>query len=157
MEIEELQNKMDQNDQAKSIALAKYEKIKGYSSNLFDNEEWREFDAFLLGYNLKEIEDKSVTGAVTDGEFEMRGNRIFVKGTYKSIATIEVQKNHKDITFEPIPDVEAIANGKLFTASKHLLEALQHGLRLANSLPNKESIAVKLFIRAADKAIQKTL
>lgn len=38
--------------QEKSILLSKYEKIKGYSSGLFDNEEWVEFDAFCIGYNL---------------------------------------------------------------------------------------------------------
>ena len=94
---------------------------------------------------------------ITKGEFETRGNRIFIKDTYKSIATIEVQKNYEDITFKPIEDIEAIANGKLFTASKDLLEALQHGLRLANSLPNKESIGVRMFIKTAEKALEKAL
>lgn len=35
-----------------SKLLSQFEKYKGYSSNLFDNEEWREFDAFKAGYNL---------------------------------------------------------------------------------------------------------
>lgn len=38
--------------QQKSILLTKFEKIKGYSSDLFDCEEWSEFDSFKLGYNL---------------------------------------------------------------------------------------------------------
>jgi hypothetical protein len=44
------------NENEKSILLSKYEKIKGYSSNLFDNEEWAEFDAFCKGYNLDKLE-----------------------------------------------------------------------------------------------------
>lgn len=43
-------------EQEKSILLSKYEKIKGYSSDLFDNEEWAEFDAFCIGYNLAKSE-----------------------------------------------------------------------------------------------------
>jgi hypothetical protein len=43
-------------EQEKSILLSKYEKIKGYSSDLFDNEEWSEFDAFCIGYNLAKSE-----------------------------------------------------------------------------------------------------
>ena len=39
-------------EQEKSILLGKYENIKGFSSELFDNEEWSEFDAFCVGYNL---------------------------------------------------------------------------------------------------------
>ena len=42
---------MDEN--LKSKILSKFEKYKGYSSNLFDNEEWKEFDAFFAGYCLK--------------------------------------------------------------------------------------------------------
>jgi hypothetical protein len=38
--------------QEKSVLLSKYEKFKGYSSNLFNNEEWTEFDAFCKGCNL---------------------------------------------------------------------------------------------------------
>jgi len=48
-------------------------------------------------------------------------------------------------------------NAKLIAASPDILEALQHGLRLANSLPNKESIAVRMFIKAAEKALEKAL
>ena len=32
--------------QEKSILLSKFEKIKGFSNNLFDNKEWAEFDVF---------------------------------------------------------------------------------------------------------------
>ena len=49
------------------------------------------------------------------------------------------------------------ANAKLIAAAPDLLEALQHGLRLAKTLPNKESVAVKMFIKAAKQAIEKAL
>lgn len=38
------------------ILLEKFEKIKGFSGNLFDSEEWREFDSFVEGYNLAQKE-----------------------------------------------------------------------------------------------------
>jgi len=37
-----------------SKLISEFEKIKGYSSNLFDNEEWAEFDAFEAGIKIKE-------------------------------------------------------------------------------------------------------
>lgn len=37
-----------------------------------------------------------------------------------------------------------------------LLEALKHGVRLSEALHNSESIAVKSFVRSANKAINKT-
>ena len=43
-------------EQEKSILLSKYENIKGFGSELFDNEEWSEFDAFCIGYNLRKKE-----------------------------------------------------------------------------------------------------
>ena len=52
---------------------------------------------------------------------------------------------------------EEIANAKLIATAPELLRALQHGLRLANSLPNKESIGVRMFIKAAEKVLQKAL
>ena len=39
-------------EQQKLVLLSKYEKIKGYSSDLFNNEEWAEFDSFCFGYLL---------------------------------------------------------------------------------------------------------
>lgn len=36
--------------------LIKYENIKGYSREIFDNEEWSEFKAFCSGYNLARSE-----------------------------------------------------------------------------------------------------
>src|SRR6478736_6750410 len=64
----------------------------------------------------------------TKGEFEMRGNRIFIKDTCKSIATIEVQKNYEDVTFKPVTDTEAIANGKLFACAPEMLNKLKETL-----------------------------
>jgi hypothetical protein len=52
---------------------------------------------------------------------------------------------------------ETEANAQLISAAPELLEALQHGLRLANILPNKESVGVKSFKRNAEKAINKAL
>lgn len=42
--------------QEKSILLSKYEEIKGFSNGLFNNEEWAEFDAFCIEYNLHKKE-----------------------------------------------------------------------------------------------------
>ena len=36
----------------KDKMLSRFEKHKGYSSNLFDNEQWREFDAFVAGAKM---------------------------------------------------------------------------------------------------------
>jgi len=33
-----------------SILLGVFEKHKGYSSSVFNNEEWKEFDAFIAGF-----------------------------------------------------------------------------------------------------------
>jgi len=39
-----------------SVLLSKYEKIKGYSTEKFDGDDWREFDRFEEGYKLARIE-----------------------------------------------------------------------------------------------------
>lgn len=53
------------------------------------------------------------TGQHTQGEWEIRGNKIFIKGCFNSVATIHVQKNYEERTFKPIVDIEAEANAKL--------------------------------------------
>jgi hypothetical protein len=50
-----------------------------------------------------------------------------------------------------------IKNGKLIETVPELLETIYHGLRLAKSLPNKESIGVRMFIKAAEKVLKKAL
>ena len=60
----------------------------------------------------------------TKGNWSVRGNKIFIDDTYRSVATVHVVKNYKDITFEPIEDVEAIANAKLIADAPNLLAVL---------------------------------
>jgi len=59
----------------------------------------------------------------TKGEWELRGNKIFVNGTYKTVAIVTIQ-NSWDKDLKPIVDVEAIANAKLLCSAPKLLEAL---------------------------------
>ena len=61
----------------------------------------------------------------TKGEWNVRGNGIFVNDSYRSIATVHVQKNFEDITFKPIEDVEAIANAKLISQAPSMYEAIK--------------------------------
>lgn len=67
--------------------------------------------------NLYEMEhpttEVDLLNGITKGEWENRGNQIFVKDTYISICQVHVKNNYKPITFEPIEDVEAIANQNL--------------------------------------------
>lgn len=61
----------------------------------------------------------------TKGEWTVRGNVIFVNDSYRSVATVHVQKNFEDITFKPIEDVEAIANAKLISQAPSMYEAIK--------------------------------
>lgn len=61
----------------------------------------------------------------TKGEWNVRGNTIFINDSYRSIATVHVQKNFEDITFKPIEDVEAIANAKLISQAPSMYEAIK--------------------------------
>ena len=60
----------------------------------------------------------------TPGEWELRGNKIFISGTSNSIATVHIQKSW-DEQIRPIEDVESKANAKLIAAAPDLLEALK--------------------------------
>lgn len=42
------------------VLLAKFEKVKGHKSDLFDNEEWSEFNYFAQGYNMAIIEQELI-------------------------------------------------------------------------------------------------
>lgn len=66
----------------------------------------------------------------TKGEWTVRGNTIFVNDSYRSIATVHVQKNFEGITFKPIEDVEAIANAKLISQAPSMYEAIKDILEL---------------------------
>ena len=50
---------MNLSEADEEILLSKYEGIKQYSSDLFDNEEWSEFHAFCLGYSLAKSEQNN--------------------------------------------------------------------------------------------------
>ena len=63
--------------------------------------------------------------AHTTGEWELRGNKIFVKGTYNSIAIVCIQKAWDNMA-RPIRDYEAEANQQLLCSAPKLLEALRH-------------------------------
>jgi hypothetical protein len=64
----------------------------------------------------------------TKGEWKIRGNKIFVDYTYRSLATIHVVRNYKEVTFEPIEDIEAIANAKLMAAAPTMLSVLKEAV-----------------------------
>lgn len=81
----------------------------------------------------------------TQGKWELRGNKIFITGTYISIATVHIQKSW-DEQIRPIEDTEAIANAKLIRAAPELMEVLK---QLCNSMGN---IAAEMI--AYDKAQQ---
>ncbi|MBP9793324.1 MAG: hypothetical protein KBC56_04930 [Flavobacterium sp.] len=62
--------------------MSKYEKIKGHSSSLFDNEEWREFDAFVIGSTTQTNEILKAIEEVRD-EYSLskiEGDGDYVKG-----------------------------------------------------------------------------
>ena len=67
----------------KDTLLSKFEKIRGHSSNLFCNEEWREFDAFEQGYNLAEKESETERQYFLDKEAtDLRTNTEIINSKY---------------------------------------------------------------------------
>lgn len=82
----------------------------------------------------------------TKGDWETRGNTIFIKGTFNKLATVCVQKNYEDVTFKPIEDIEAIANVNLMAASPRLLKSLIYAKSLIDKLEESHpEIAHKLM------------
>lgn len=69
----------------------------------------------------------------TQGKWEVRGNKLFIEDTYKSVATIHVVKNYKDVTFEPIEDVEQIANALLISKAPEMLDMIKELTELKSS------------------------
>ena len=70
----------------------------------------------------------------TKGEWELRGNKIFIKDTYKSIATVSIQKAW-DERSNPIEDVEAKANARLIAAAPELYEHSKNLIDYLRSIP----------------------
>lgn len=89
----------------------------------------------------------------TQGTWEIRSNKIFLKDTYKSIAIVCVQNNFDIAKFKAIEDTEAIANAQLIAAAPELLEACNelisllryHGYYYSSEI-NKAETAIKKAI-----------
>lgn len=58
----------------------------------------------------------------TPAPWEIRGNKIFVPNTYRSIAIVCVQDNFDFFKWKQKEDIEAIANAKLIAAAPELLD-----------------------------------
>ena len=87
----------------------------------------------------------------SQGEWNIRGNKIFIDNGYKGVALAYVQKNYKPITFEPIEDVEAIANINLMAASPKLLAACK---QLIKEIEAGQTISIASYLLAKN-AIEK--
>ena len=62
------------------------------------------------------------TGKHTKGKWKLIGNKVVKEdNNYNGIALVLVQKNYKDITFEPIPDVEAEANAQIIVEAGNVM------------------------------------
>lgn len=90
----------------------------------------------------------------TSGEWEQRdkSNKIFVKNTMNCIAIVCVQNSYKPITFEPIEDVEAIANAKLISAAPDMLEALKWALDEIKTLSKQIPVRFNVATNTGKKA-----
>jgi hypothetical protein len=82
----------------------------------------------------------------TKGKWSVRGNKIFIDDTYRSVATVHVVKNYKDITFEPIEDAEAIANAKLIADAPNLLAVLN---KIVNSPTPYNEMELQIWYETA--------
>jgi hypothetical protein len=91
----------------------------------------------------------------TAGEWEIRFNKIFVKGTNNSIATVSIQEAW-DSMARPIQDFQAEANANLLASSKDMFYALQDMINtfVKNESTDDEKDAT---VCKANAAIQKAL
>lgn len=82
----------------------------------------------------------------SQGKWNKRGNVIFIDDSYRSVATIHVVKNYKDVTFEPIVDAEAEANADIICKAPQMYEAIKEVLSLfdGNGTANIEWIKARL-------------
>lgn len=92
----------------------------------------------------------------TKGEWENRNGRIFIKGTYNSIATVEVQKN---ILGFNAPDIERERNSALIASAPELLESCIEAKNMCDNflIPTKGQLEdmSKLLESAINKALGK--
>jgi len=86
---------------------------------------------------IEDIPEGDLLEGITPGEWESRGNKIFVKGKTISICEVHVQKNYEDITFKPIEDIEARANQRLLLSAPRLARD-NKALREENEKMKKE-------------------
>jgi hypothetical protein len=110
--------------------------------------------AFLNETKTKNEMEKEFKGTQGEWTFKHGATNICSKESGRMIANSAVYSCNTD---DGEHLIENEANAKLIASAPELLEALQHSLRLAESLPNKESVGVKMFVKAANKAINKAL
>lgn len=98
----------------------------------------------LAEYNIKKEESKNnssystlIKSKYTREPWEVRGNVIFIEGTYRSIATISVVKNWDQQSGKTIEDHEQIANTKLIAAAPDLLRELIIANNFVKSMANR--------------------
>lgn len=66
MSKERIKEIITMTEQEKSILLSKFEKIRGYSSSIFNFTDRVQFDAFCWGYNLAKKEQSEQTDLLTN-------------------------------------------------------------------------------------------
>lgn len=91
-------------EKLESKLLSAFEKIKGYNSYMFDIADWKEFDAFVAGYNLERIVEKDLSyihykinqrsylaspREIRDSEVIHNRNRIFITFNFDEIESMQ--------------------------------------------------------------------
>lgn len=115
----------------------------------------RKFRGSQLEKILGPIE-KTPAAAHTPGPWTADHLHVSAKGRGGHVGQAFVVKNYKDITFEPIEDVEADANAKLFAAAPDLLEALRAARSLIKSTGvTEESRIGGKILKEINQAISK--